>query len=77
MFARDAPLPTFTVRRFTCAHMLSKPSLVKVMLEALDKIPPTEWRERKTVLKVMAEVMCAKTDAVDKIEQNELVRICA
>ena len=58
--------------------MLSKPSLVKVMLKALDKIPPAEWRERKTVLQVMAEVMSyAKTDAVDKFEQNELVRICA
>ena len=57
--------------------MLSKPSLVKVMLEALDKTPPVEWHECKTVLKVMAEVMYAKVDDVDKIEQNELVRICA
>ena len=61
--------------------MLSKPSLVVPMLEALNEFPPEEWRDSDTCQQVMSKMSSAvkkknkqaEEKAVLEFEQNNLV----
>jgi hypothetical protein len=59
---------------FTCAHQLSKPSLVEAMLQELDKMDEALWKDRETCNQIISALINRTATDLEDFEGANLVR---